>query len=103
MTLSNNGGRTAIFKVRANETVAGVTDFQSPGSNLVSVIDTAGTTTSGNGRPLATFSVSKGQNIIVDLKALEIALPPTLQLVVSGHMVGGDPEDLSASIVWYEA
>lgn len=103
MTLSNSGGRTAIFAIRGNETVAGVTDFQPPGRNLVSVVDTAGTTTSGNGRPLATFTVSKGQNITVDLKALDIALPPTLRLVISGYMVGGDAEDLSASVVWYEA
>ena len=102
LTLSNDGTKTAIFELRGNPTVSGPTNFTTTGTNLVSLVDTTGTTVTTNGTLLGTFTVAKGQVSTVNLKQLDIIIPPTLRLVIAGKMVSGSAADLSASIIWYE-
>lgn len=102
VTLANDGGKTAIFELRGNPTVAGPTNFQAPGNNLVSQYDITGDTVTENGRLLASFVVAKGSSITVDLTPFLIRQPPTLRLVIAGRMASGAASDLTASLVWYE-
>lgn len=102
LTLANDGAKSAIFELRSNPTVAGTTEFNTIGTNLVAVVDTAGTTVSSDGRPLAYFSVSKGQSITVDLIDMQITIPPTLVLVIAGRMISGTADDLTVALTWYE-
>lgn len=101
LTLSNDGGKSAVFELRGNPTISGTPNFQEVGTNLISAVDVAGTTSSG-GRLLGSFSVAKGQSIQVDLTKLEIVIPPTLRLAVTGRMASGASSDLTAALTWYE-
>ena len=102
ITLTNDGTKNAIFQIRGNATVDGQTNFSAVGTNLVSELDTTGGTVTENGRPLGSYSVAKGSSLTIDLMSLEIAVPPTLRLVVAGKFVSGSASDLSASLVYYE-
>lgn len=102
LILSNDGAKTAIFELRGNPTVAGEPNYQDVGTNLVSEVDEAGTTVTADGRPLGIFVVAKGQSLSVQLKNLNIRIPPTLRFVISGRMASGSASDLSASLIWYE-
>lgn len=80
LTLANDGTKSAIFEIRGNPTVSGTTEFTTVGTNLISLVDTAGTTVTEDGRPLAYFAVAKGQSITIDLSDMQITVPPTLRL-----------------------
>ena len=99
--LANDGAKTAIFEIRGNPSVSGEPNFQSNGNNLVSEIGEAGDTVSG-GRLLGAFTVAKGQSVVVNLKDLDIRIPPSLRFVICGKMSSGSASDLSASLIWYE-
>ena len=102
LTLANDGSKSAIFEIRGNPTVAGNTNFQDIGTNLISEIDTAGTTVSSDGRLLFSIVLSKGSSAIVDLAKLNIIQPATLRLVVAAKMASGASSDLTASLNWLE-
>ena len=102
LTLANDGTKTAEFQLRGNATVAGDTNFQEVGTNLISQVDTAGTTVTENGRLLAEFVVAKASSITVDLTKFMIRQPPSLRLVIAGKMVSGSSSDLTAALTWYE-
>ncbi len=101
LSLANDGGKSAIFELRSNPTVSGTPNFQNVGTNLISDYDVSGTTVSG-GTLLATFTVAKGTTLLVNLKELDLRLPPSTVLVISGYMTSGAASDLSAAITWYE-
>lgn len=101
LSLSNDGTKTAIFELYAGATIGGETNFQAVGTNLVSELDIAGTTVTG-GRFITAFTVAKGQSLPVDLKELQIAIPPTLTLTVAAKMASGTAADLSAALTYYE-
>jgi hypothetical protein len=102
ITLTNDGNKGAIFELRANPTVAGPTNFQEVGNNLISQKDVSGGTVTENGRYLGSWAVARLSSLTVDLNALNIRQPPSLRLVLCGKMTSGSPADLSATIVWYE-
>ena len=102
LTLANDGTKTAVFQLRANPTVGGTPVWTEPGTNLISDIDTAGTTVTEDGRDLDSFVVARQSSIQVDLQKIRIRLPPTLRLVVAGQMASGASADLSAALTWYE-
>lgn len=104
ITLANDGSKTAIFRILGNATVSkvsGETNFQAVGNNLISELDTEGTTVSG-GRPLATFVVAKASSLTIDLTPFRIRVPPTLRLVIAAEMTSGAAADLTASLNYYE-
>ena len=101
LTLANDGTKSAVFEIRGNGTVAGTPNFQPIGNNLISMSDVAGTTVTG-GRILPSYTVAKGQSINVDLSALNIVIPPTLEFVISGKMASGSAADLTATFTWIE-
>lgn len=100
LTLANDGSKSAIFEIRTNQTVGGFPNFQKIGTNLYSSVDVAGTTTTDDGRPLAVFTVAKGQSVTIDMR--DISMPPTIRLVISGRMASGAAADLTAALTWYE-
>lgn len=102
ITLTNDGNKGAIFELRANATVAGETDFQEAGTNLVSEIDLSGTTVTEDGRYLGSWAVARLSSIVINLKDLDIRVPPSLRLIIAGKMTSGSSADLSATIIWYE-
>jgi len=102
ITLTNDGNKGAIFELRANPTVAGDTDYQEAGNNLVSQVDTSGNTVTEDGRYLGAWSVARLSSTIVNLKELSIRIPPSLRLVIAAKMTSGSAADLSATITWYE-
>lgn len=62
----------------------------------------AGTGAVTGGVLLASFTVAKGQSIEVNLKEIEIRVPPTLRFVISGRMASGSASDLTAALTWLE-
>ena len=102
LTLVNDGTKPAIFEIRANPTVAGQTDFQAVGANLVSELDVTGGAVSTNGRLLAAYTVARQNSLVIHLVDLKIAIPPTLRLVIAGKVISGSSADLAASLVYYE-
>ena len=101
ITIANDGAKSAVFEVRSNATIGGVTNFQDIGTNLISEKDTAGTTVTG-GTLLGSYAVAKGQSQVLDISNLGIRVPPTLRLTVCAKMASGSAADLSTAIVWYE-
>lgn len=101
LTLANDGTKSAVFDLYTNATVGGDPNFQSVGTNLITDIDTSGTTVSG-GRFIASFTVAKGQSIEIDLTKFQVVLPPTLRLTIAAAMTSGVAADLTATITWYE-
>ena len=101
LSLSNDGTKSAVFRLVANPTVSGTPNFQDAGTNLITEIDTAGTTVTG-GTELVLFTVAKASSIDIDLSAFHIRMPPTLRLVIAAEMTSGSAADLTASINVYE-
>ncbi len=101
ISLANDGTKSAIFELRGNTTLGGTTNFQNVGTNLISDYDVSGTTISG-GTLLASFVVAKSSTAIIDLTSLDIRLPPSSVLTISGYMTSGAAADLSVSYIWYE-
>jgi hypothetical protein len=102
ITLTNDGNKGAIFELRANATVSGESNFQEAGTNLISQIDVSGEDVTENGRYLGSWAVARLSSTIVNLKELDIRVPPSLRLVIAGKMTSGSAADLSATIIWYE-
>lgn len=101
LTMANDGSKSAVFKLIGNPTLGGTPNFQAAGNNLITDIDTAGTTITG-GLELVSFTVAKGQSLAVNLSELRIRLPPTIKLAVVGFMTSGAAADLTASLTRYE-
>ena len=103
LTISNEGNKSLIVELRANATVAGPTNFQNIGTNLISETEISGTNVTQNGRLLTVFTVAPSDNQIIDLKKLEIQLPPTLSLVVAvKQLTGGSSSTVVGTLVWRE-
>lgn len=102
VSLTNDGNKGAIFELRANATVAGESNFQEVGTNLVSQYDTSATTVTEDGRYLGSWSVARLSSSVINLRELDIRVPPSLRLVICGKMASGSAGDLSAAIIWYE-
>lgn len=103
LTLANDGAKSAIFELRTNPTVvAGTKNFAEVGTNLASLADVSGTTVSADGTLIASFTVAKSTTASIDLTALDIRIPASLDLVICGYMTSGAAADLTASLNWYE-
>lgn len=101
LTVASESGKTVQIEVRTNPTFSGSTNFLNVGNNLVSDYDVSSNTVSG-GTLLASFTISPGQTLSVDLVPFEIRVPPSLTISVSARVVSGPPSSVTASITYYE-
>lgn len=78
-------------------------NFTNVGTNLVTDVDTTPINFSG-GVLLASAGLAAADSIMIDLQDLQIALPPTLMLVVTVERAatGGSNTNFEATIGWYE-
>jgi hypothetical protein len=101
LTIASESSKNAVIELRGNPTVSGDTNFSDVGTNLVSEIDTDGTTVSG-GRALGKFTVSNNSPLVINLAQLGIRQPPTLRLVVCGNVTSGASANLTATLTYLE-
>lgn len=103
LSIANEGNKNLVVEVRANPTVAGSTNFTEIGNNLITEVELAGTTVTQNGRLLTSFTVAPADSATVNLKALEIRIPPTLRLVVAVRQLsGGSTASVTGTLIWRE-
>jgi hypothetical protein len=100
--LTNDTNNIAFFQIRGNPTVAGDTNFQAIGNNLVSQSDVAGTTVTEDGRLFIEIPVARLSSVPIDLTPFLIRQPPSLRLVIAGRRSSGSADNLGASLSWYE-
>lgn len=103
ITVSNETARNATVRVRSTTATGIEQDFTNVGTNLVSDVDTTAITYTG-GRLLASKSLSPTGSVDINLAALEISQPPTLNLVITVERAatGGANQNFTGTITWYE-
>lgn len=102
LTISTDSSKGAFIKVITNATVAGEPDFQYINEDaLTAQYDITGTTVTG-GREIATFDVTSGGSLPIDLQSLAIRIPATLSITIAAKIVSGAASDVNASLTWYE-
>ena len=101
LTLASESSKNTIIEVRGNPTVAGTTNYQDIGTNLISETEIAGTTVTG-GRLLVSIVLAGGNSAEIDFTKLGIRVPPTLNITISARVTGGASSDVTASLVWVE-
>lgn len=103
VTVSNETSRSARVRIRATTDVGVEQDFQLAGTNLVGDISKTAFAYSG-GRLLAAVSLQPSGESEIDLQALQIAMPPSLHLVVTVERdaTGGANTNFDTALTWYE-
>ena len=103
LSIANEGNKNLVIQLRANCTVAGTTNFQDIGTNLITEVEIAGTTVTEDGRLLTTITVAPGDSKIIDLTIFNIRVPPTLRLTVAARQLsGGSASSVTATVIWEE-
>lgn len=101
VSVANEGTKNIRVEVRATTNPGVELDFTSAGTNLISDISTTPATITG-GRLLAAFTVAGGGEKTLDLKSLQIRMPPTLTLFIQAFKISGSSSDVSCALTWYE-
>lgn len=103
VSASNETTRAAVIRVRAIADLGIEQNFQSVGSDLVIDVDTTQTAFS-SGTILASRTLAPGGSVTIDLQALQVSLPPSLNLVVTIDRVetGGSSTEFPTTTTWYE-
>lgn len=101
LTIANEGGKNLEVEVRTTTDLGVEMDFTNVGTNLVSDYATDAVTVS-SGRLIAAFTVAGNSSVFVDLSALKIRVPPTLNMVIEGVRASGSAADATAALTWYE-
>lgn len=101
LNISSESSKNVEVEIRSNPTFSGDTDFTSAGTNLVTDIDTTANTTS-NGTLLAAFTVGPNGSRDVNLKDLEIRVPPSLRISITARVTGGASSPVTATLTYYE-
>lgn len=103
LTIANEGNKNLLVDIRSNATVAGDTNFQDIGTNLISEIDVAGTTVTEDGVFITSITVAPGDSKLLDLSKLQIRIPPTLKMVISAkQLAGASAASVTATLTWRE-
>lgn len=103
LTVANETNKNIVIEVRSNPTVAGTTNFQALGENLIVETEVTGTTVTQDGRYLTGVVVAPGDSAYLDLQKLEIKIPPTLRLVVAARQLsGGAAGNVTTTLTWRE-
>lgn len=100
LSLFTESSKGATFYLYTNTILGGTTNYTQTGTNLMSDVDIAGTTISG-GTLLGQWVV-QGNSLVVDLKSLDIVVPPTLTLTIAAKVNSGAAADTAAALIWYE-
>ena len=102
VSIANESNKTIVLEIRTNPTVSGTTNFSRVETNLITQIDTSGTSVT-SGTLLKTITVAPSNNQTFNLKDLDIRIPPTLRLCLAARQIsGGASGDVTATIVWRE-
>jgi len=101
LTISSESNQTCEIEIRTNAVFSGPTNFANAGTNLVGDVDTTNNGVS-NGTLIAAFSVGAKGNATVNLKDLEIRIPPSLTLTVSAKLVSGAASNVTVTLNYYE-
>lgn len=101
LTISSESSKNVEIELRANPTFGGDTDYTNVGTNLVTDIDTTANTSTG-GRLLGAFTLSGGGSESINLKDLEIRVPPSLVLSVMARVTSGASSVVTATLTYYE-
>lgn len=101
LTIANESTKNLRIELRGNPTFSGETNFSEIGTNLVSLKDTTANTVTG-GRLLGAFTVGGGGSEVIDLTLLQISVPPTLTISISGQLTSGSSSPATATLTWYE-
>lgn len=101
LTVSSESSQNVEIEIRANATFSGETNFTNVGTNLVSDIDTTSNTTS-NGRLLAAFTLGSKGSESINLRDLDISVPPSLSLTITARVTGGASSNVTAALTYYE-
>lgn len=101
LIISSESSQNVEVEIRGNATFSAENNFQSAGNNLVTDVDVTSLTVSG-GTLLAAATLGSKGNLVIDLNALEIRLPPTLQLTISAKVVSGASANVTATLTYYE-
>lgn len=102
LTIANETNKAIVVEVRGNPTVAGTTNFQDIGTNLIAESEIAGTTVTQNGRFIASITVAPASEGIIDLASISLVVPPTLRIVVAVRKISGTAGDVTGTLVWRE-
>lgn len=101
LAVATESGKNTSFKIIANATIAGTTNFQETGTNLLSEYDVTGGLVTG-GRLLAAFEISGSGSAEVDLHELFIRQPATLSLTIAAEISATPTALVSAALTWLE-
>jgi len=102
-SIANEGNKSLVVEVRGNPTVAGTTNFENIGTDLIGEVDIAGTTVTQDGSLLASVTIGPASRGDIDFSKLEIRVPPTLRLVISAYqLAGGNAAAVTATLSWQE-
>lgn len=101
ISLSSESTKNVEVEIRTNALFSGVTNFQTVGTNLVGDVDTTNNQTS-NGTLLAAFTLSSGGNQSINLKELEIRVPPSLAITIAARVTSGASANVTAALTYYE-
>lgn len=99
--ISSESTKNVEIEIRTNSSFSGDTNFTSAGTNLVGDIDTTNNTTS-NGRLISAFTLSGGSSVNVDLKGLEIRVPPSLTITIAARVTSGANASVTSTLTYYE-
>lgn len=102
LIISSESNKIVNIELRTNGIFSGPTNYTQAGADLVTDVETTANTVT-NGTLLASLSVPANGTAIIDLKELEIIIPPSVQFSISGKInSGGTTADVSASFTYYE-
>lgn len=102
LSVANESTKNVEVEIRGNPTVAGTKNYQDVGTNLISQSEVAGTTVTTDGRLLAAFTLAGGTTATINLKELNIQIPPTLNFVVAAKVNSGASANVTAALSWIE-
>lgn len=101
LTISAEGAKDVQIEIRSVERPNVELIYTNVGTDLVSDVATDAVTFTG-GRLLAAFAVPAGGSEKIDLSALKIRIPPSLNFIISGKRGSGSANDVTAALTWYE-
>lgn len=101
LSVANEGSKNVEIRVRATTDPGVELLYTAAGTNLVSDVATDSQTFTA-GRILASAVCGGGDSIEIDLKKLEIRMPPTIHLIVTAFKESGAAADVTASLTYYE-
>lgn len=102
LSVSSESTKNVEIELRSMVTPGVEQNFQAVGTNLISDIATNAVTGITTGNLLFSTTLSSGGSVAINLKELDIRMPPSLHLVLQGRVTSGASAALTGTITWYE-